>query len=131
MHVQGVIEVREDSWVGATDLPHLPPAACSPVFGVPERVATSASVADPIAPERGLPDQRSSLLDQHYFKDASSVYGDTGPWHHATGESWVLVEELPASVRADERWTDVLATIAEYEPEYGPDGVRLVVWFET
>ncbi|MFC7132150.1 MULTISPECIES: hypothetical protein [Salinibaculum] len=128
MHVQGVVEYRDgQSWLGGTDLPHLPPDACPPVFGVPEE---STGSADPTAADRGVPDG-SDLLDRRYFKDAASVYGDTGPWRHAFGESWVRADELPAAVREDDRWADVLATVAEYEREYGAANVRLVVWFEN
>ena len=49
MHVQGVVEYRDgQSWLGGTDLPHLPPDACPPVFGVPENSTGSAdpTIAD-------------------------------------------------------------------------------------
>jgi hypothetical protein len=126
MHVQGVVEAHDgQSWLGYTDLPHLPLTACPPVFGQPTPPA-----GDAIAPDRGIPEEYSDLLARRYFKDDSSVYGDTGPWRHAVGETWVCAEELPDSVRADERWANVCDALAPAEDEYGPANVRVVVWFE-
>jgi hypothetical protein len=124
--VSGVVEARDGrSWRGVTDLPHLSLAACPPVFGQPWVPDSGA-----VAPVRGIPEEYSDLLARRYFKDAASVYGDTGPWRHATGETWVLADELPDSVRADWRWAATLDAIAPTVEECGPENVRLVVWFE-
>jgi hypothetical protein len=124
--ISGVIEAHDGrSWHGVDDLPHLPPAACSRVFGQPTLPDAGA-----VAPQRGLPEEYSDLLARRYFKDGASVYGDTGPWRHATGETWVLAVELPASVRRDERWAAVRDALAPAEAEYGRENVRLVVWFD-
>jgi hypothetical protein len=124
--IQGVVEAHDGrSWHGVDDLPHLPPGACPRVFGQPTRPDSGA-----VAHDRGIPDEYSDLLGQRYFKDASSVYGDTGPWRHATGETWVLAAELPERVRQDERWADVCNVFAPAEAEYGAENVRLVVWFD-
>lgn len=126
MHVQGVIEVHGgNSWLGGTDLPHLPAVACPRVFGQP-----TPPDGDAVAPGRGIPDEHSDLLARRYFKDGASVYGDTGPWRHAFGESWVLVAELPERVRADDRWAAVWETVESATCEYDPANVRIVVWFE-
>lgn len=124
--IQGVLEAHDGrSWHGVTDLPHLPPAACPPVFGQPTRPASGA-----VAPGRGIPEEYSDLLKRRYFKDGASVYGDTGPWRHAAGETWVLAAELPDGVRDDERWAAVCDALAPAEADYGPENVRLVVWFD-
>lgn len=126
MHVQGVVEARDGhSWLGHADLPHLPLAACPPVFGQPTPPDGTA-----IASGRGVPDEHSDLLRRRYFKDVASVYGNTGPWRHAIGETWVRADELPDSVRADDRWSNVCDALGPAEDEYGPANVRVVVWFE-
>jgi len=124
--VSGVIEAHDGrSWRGVTDLPYLPPAGCPPVFGQPTLPDSGA-----VARGRGVPEEYSDLLARRSVKDASSVYGDTGPWRHATGETWVLAAELPESVRRDGRWDGVCETLAPAETEWGPESVRLVVWFD-
>lgn len=123
--ISGVIEAHDgQSWRGVADLPHLPLAACPPVFGQPRCPESGA-----VAPERGVPEAYSDLLARRYFKDSASVYGDTGPWRHADGETWVLAAELPDGVRTDERWAAVCDALAPAEDEYGSENVRLVVWF--
>lgn len=63
MHVQGVVGVHDGQfWLGCTDLPHLPLTACPPVFGQPMPPDGGA-----IVPDRGIPDEDSTLLGRRYF----------------------------------------------------------------
>lgn len=135
MHIQGVSEYFDpeaSDWIGIQELPFIVRSAlyyelfgkCGPLE---ERT--------PVAPDRGFPEDASTLaIEQHERERRDPAHIDSDwPAYDSFGESWLTMNEFPDRDRErfnDHKcWGPLFDELAVYEADYGPEHVRLVVWF--
>jgi len=138
--IEGWLEVRrcgETAWSGVLSIGPLVDVGdeiSERLFGLSKRWCSGESPIDATAPDRGVPSDPSEALRTELAQIAAHESkfgpGEFGGYTHTT---WNELADVPldATALADSDWKVVLdiARRLAHDERFGPDRVRLVVWF--
>lgn len=96
-----------------------------PLVGIAGASYHGPSEGEPIAPDRGIPEDASETVAADYASQLiDNPVGED--FRREFGHSFLAPEEIPESHRIDP-----LDRLYEVADEYGAENARLVVWFDV
>jgi hypothetical protein len=127
----GYFEYRRsgaDDWQTDSELPTMVRGRdfWQPLVGIAGASYSGDYDGEPVAPDRGIPDDASETVAADYDRQQidNPVHG--GSFRTEFGHSHLSPTEIPEEYRID-----TFDRLYELADEYGPDNARLVVWFDV